>query len=173
MPCGKQTVVYYEDPAQAAIELIPRLRSKRWFGFAEVDIEVPRDLWGTFEEFPPLFISRSIGLEGVSQHIKDYLAKSNRTHFPDQKKLLDVLQTKKTLLYAPLLEWYLDHGLKITAVYRTIDYMPKKIFDWFVREVANKRRQGDAEAAKPLLAEVSSFWTTAPTASSSKPLSVR
>ena len=74
--------------------------------------------------------------------MKDYLAKSNRTHFPDQKKLLGVLKAKKILLYAPLLEWYLNHGLKITAVF------------WFVREVANKRRQGDAEAAKALLAEV-------------------
>ena len=138
------------------IALIPRLRSKRWFGFAEVDIEVPQDLWETFEEFPPLFINRSIGLEGVPRHMRDYLAKSNRTHFPDQKKLLGVLQTsvRSKLLYAPLLEWYLDHGLKITAVYGTIDYIPQKIFDWFVREVANKRRQGDAEAAKALLAEV-------------------
>ena len=41
MPCGKETVVHYEDPAQAAKDLIPRLYSKRWFGFAEVDIEVP------------------------------------------------------------------------------------------------------------------------------------
>ena len=172
MPCGKEIVVHYEDPAQAAIDLIPRLWSKRWFGFAEVDIEVPRDLWETFEEFPPTFISRSIGLEGVLQHMKDCLAKSNRTYFPDQKKLLGVLKTKKTLLYAPLLEWYLNHGLKITAVYHTIDYIPQKIFDWFVREVTNKRRQGDVEAEKALLAEVSSFWATPPTASLSKPLSV-
>ena len=72
MPCGKETVEHYEDPAQAAIALIPRLRSKRWFGFAEVDIEVPQDLWETLEEFPPLF------------------------------------------------------NLKITAVYRMIDYIPPK-----------------------------------------------
>ena len=154
MPCGKEKVVRYEDPAQAAPDLIERLRSKRWFGFAEVDIEVPRPLWETFEEFPPIFVNRSVGLDGVPQHMKEYLANSNRTHFPDQKKLLGVLSAQKVLLYAPMLEWYLDHGLEITAVYRTIDYMPKKIFDWFVREVANKRRQGDAEPEKALLAEV-------------------
>ena len=45
MPCGKETVVHYEDPVQAAQDLIPRMYSKRWFGFAEVDIEVSRDLW--------------------------------------------------------------------------------------------------------------------------------
>ena len=44
MPCGKETVVHYEDPVPAAKELIPRMYKRRWFGFAEVDIEVPRDL---------------------------------------------------------------------------------------------------------------------------------
>ena len=40
MPCGKEFVVHYEDPVQAAQGLIPRMYSKRRFGFAEVDIEV-------------------------------------------------------------------------------------------------------------------------------------
>ena len=38
MPCGKEFVEHYEDPVQAAQKLIGRLYSKRWFGFAEVDI---------------------------------------------------------------------------------------------------------------------------------------
>ena len=58
------------------------------------------------------------------------------------------------LIYAPLLKWYLDHGLKITAVYRTINYRPQKIFEWFVNEVANNRRKGDADRDKALHAEV-------------------
>ena len=144
MPCGKEMVVRYEDPAQAAKDLIPRLYSKRWFAFVEVDIKVPRDLWETFEEFPPIFVNQSVGLEGVPQHMQDYLAKSNKAFLLDQKKLLGVLQTKKVLLYASLL----------TAVHRTLDYIPQKIFDWFVQEVANKRRQGDAAKEKALLVEV-------------------
>ena len=42
----------------------------------------------------------------------------------------------------------------VTAVHRTISYIPQKIFTWFVKEVANVRRKGDAEAAKALLAEI-------------------
>ena len=102
MPCGKEMVVHYEDPVQAAKELIPRMYKRRWFGFAEVDIEVPRDLWEEFEEFPPIFINQSVGAEGIPQHMKDYLAKSGRVAVPDQKKLLGVLKAKKVLLYAPL-----------------------------------------------------------------------
>ena len=44
--------------------------------------------------------------------------------------------------------------MKVTAVYRTIDYEPREIFSWFVTEVANNRRKGDADKDKALLAEV-------------------
>ena len=154
MPCGKEFVEHYEDPAQAAKDLMRRMCSKRWFGFAEVDIEVPRNLWEEFEEFPPIIINQSVGAEGIPQHMKDHLAKSGRATMPDQKKLLGVLKAKKVLLYAPLLKWYHEHGLEITAVYRTIYYVPRKIFNWFVQDVANMRRKGDVEAEKALLAEI-------------------
>ena len=84
----------------------------------------------------------------------DYLKHSGRKRFPEQPKLLGVLSAKKILLYAPLLEWYLTHGLKLTAVYRTIDYGPRQSFSWFVKEVADNRRKGDADKDKALLAEV-------------------
>ena len=154
MPCGKAFVEHYENLVQAAQKLIGLLYSKRWFGFAEVDIEVPRDLWEVFEEFPPIFINQSVGEKGIPQHMKDYPAKSGRTATPNQKKLLGVFKAKKVLLYTPLLKWYIEHGVEITAVYRTIDYVPRKIFHWFVQEVANMRRKGDAEVEKALLAEI-------------------
>ena len=104
MPCGKETVVHYEDPAQAAKDLIHRMYKRIWFGFAEVDIEVPRDMWEEFEEFPPLFINQSVAEEGIPQHMKEYPAKSGRAAMPDQKKLLGVLKAQKVLLYTPLLK---------------------------------------------------------------------
>ena len=89
---------------QAAKDLIPRLYSKRWFGFAEVDIEVPRDLWEEFEEFPPMFINQSVGEEGIPQHMKDSLDKSGRSFLPDQEKLLGVLKAKKGTSVRPSFE---------------------------------------------------------------------
>ena len=154
MPCGQGRVVHYEAPWQAAQELPFKLVTGQWFGFAEVDIEVPRDLWEKFEEFPPFFINQAVPDEGVPQHMEDYLQDSGRTRFPDQKKLLGVLSAKKMLIYAPLLKWYLNRGLKITAVYRTINYTPQKLFNWFVQEVSNNRRAGDEDKEKALLAEV-------------------
>jgi len=43
MPCGKERVVHYKDEfqAEAAPVLTHRLKEGNWFGFAEVDIEIP------------------------------------------------------------------------------------------------------------------------------------
>lgn len=43
MPCGKEKVVHYTDEwAVGAAPLLPRrLKDGTWFGFAEVDIEIP------------------------------------------------------------------------------------------------------------------------------------
>ena len=154
MPCGAGVVTTHPNPKAAASLLPQLLYTKEWFGFAEVDIEVPRELWPEFEEFPPLFINRGVPDSAVPNHMHDYLRHSGRKRFPEQPKLLGVLSAKKILLYAPLLEWYLTNGLELTAVYRTIDYEPREIFSWFVKEVADNRRKGDADKDKALLAEV-------------------
>ena len=154
MPCGPRYVKSYDNP-EAYARVFPQfLWMEEWFGFAEVDIKVPEELWPEFEEFPPLFINRGVPDSAVPQHMHDYLQQSGRKRFPEQSKLLGVMSAKKILLYAPLLAWYLNHGLKLTAVYRTIDYEPREIFSWFVNEVANNRRKGDADKDKALLAEV-------------------
>ena len=154
VPCGPGYVKSYDNP-EAYARVFPQfLWMEEWFGFAEVDIEVPEELWPEFEEFPPLFINRGVPDSAVPQHMHDYLQQSGRKRFPEQSKLLGVMSAKKILLYAPLLAWYLNHGLKLTAVYRTIDYEPREIFSWFVNEVANNRRKGDADKDKALLAEV-------------------
>ena len=154
MPCGPGFVKSYDNP-EAYARVFPQfLWMEEWFGFAEVDIEVPEELWPEFEEFPPLFINCGVPDSAVPQHMHDYLQQSGRKRFPEQKKLLGVMSAKKILLYAPLLAWYLNQGLKLTAVYRTIDYEPREIFSWFVNEVANNRRKGDADKDKALLAEV-------------------
>ena len=154
MPCGPGYVKSYDNP-EAYARVFPQfLWMEEWFGFAEVDIEVPEELWPEFEEFPPLFINRGVPDSAVPQHMHDYLQQSGRKRFPEQPKLLGVMSAKKILLYAPLLVWYLNRGLKLTAVYRTIDYEPREIFSWFVNEVANNRRNGDADKDTALLAEV-------------------
>ena len=101
MPCGEGAVITYHNP-EAAARVFPALLSEgEWFGFAEVDIEVPEELWPKFEEFPPLFINRSVPDNLVPQHMHDYLKESGRKRFPDQKKLLGVLSANRSSYTPP------------------------------------------------------------------------
>jgi len=155
IPCGKGRVVNYNDEfqAQAARVLVNRLKDGKWFGFAEVDIEIPDRLQPKFEERCPFFYNRKVPAKVVPNHMRDYLARTGRNR-GDGKKLVGPLSAEQMLLYAPLLRWYVDHGAVITKVHRTIDYQPAKIFTWFVEQVTEARRTGDVDKSKALLAEV-------------------
>jgi len=155
MPCGKGRVVNFDDgfQAQAACVLVNRLKEGKWFGFAEVDIEIPDRLQPKFEEMCPFFYNKKVPGKAVPKHMRDYLARTGRNR-GDGNKLVGALSPERMLLYAPLLRWYVDHGAVITKVHRTIDYQPAKIFTWFVEQVTEAHRTGDVDKSKALLAEV-------------------
>ena len=156
MPCGKERVVHYTDEYQvdAAPILTHRLKEKSWFGYAEVDIEIPNHLHQKFEEMCPFFHKKSVPTKAVPKHMKKYLRATGRKLVEKNKKLMGTLSAQRILLYEPLLQWYINHGAKITRVYRTIDYEPKVIFEWFVKEVTENRRTGDVDKSKALLADI-------------------
>ena len=55
------------------------------------------------------------------------------------------MKAKKILLYTPLLKWYIEHGLQVTAYHELLVYKQGRPFDWFPEEVADARREGDIE----------------------------
>jgi len=153
MPYEKETVVHYNDESQAAPVLTHRLKEGNWFGFAEVDIEIPKPLYSKFEEMCPFFYNKEVPVEAVPKHMLDYLRRTGRNR-GNGKKIVEALSAERLLVYAPLLLWYVNHGAVVTKVYRTIDYQPAKIFPWFMEQVTEACRTGDVEKSKALLAEV-------------------
>ena len=150
MPCGKEQYFEVEDPT-AVEDLCNAVLNGNLFGYLQVDIQVPEQLRDKFREFSPLFVVDSIPGDLVPAHMKEYQEKTNRKTLPEAKKLLGVLRAKKILLYTPLLKWYLEHGLKVTGIYKYLSYTPGKPFSWFPEEVSSARRNGDENPAlKPL-----------------------
>jgi len=138
---------------EAGPVLIHRLKEGNWFGFAEVDIEIPKALYPKFEEMCPFFYNKEVPIEAVPKHMLDYLRRTGRNR-GDGKRLVAALSAERMLMYAPLLLWYANHGAVVKKVYRTIDYQPAKIFPWFVEQVTEARRTGDVDKSKAPLAEV-------------------
>ena len=155
MPCGKERVVHYtgEYQTDGAPVLTHRLKERSWFGYAEIDIEIPNHLHQKFEEMCPFFHNKTVPAKAVPEHMLQYLRATGRKRGED-KKLMGTLSAQRILVYAPLLLWYVNHGAVIKRVYRTIDYQPAKIFPWFVEQVTEARRTGDKEKSKALLADI-------------------
>ena len=120
----------------------------KFFGFAQVDIEVPHNLKDKFSEMPPLFVVDEIPDNCIPEEMKLYKKLTGRKTIKDTKKLLGVTKAKKILLYSPLLKWYFNHGMVITGVHHLIGYEPGRPFAWFPEEVANARRQADNDPSK-------------------------
>ena len=155
MPCGKEKVVHYtgEYQTDGAPVLTHRLKEGSWFGYAEIDIEIPNHLHQKFEEMCPFLHNKVVPAKAVPEHMLKYLRDTGRKRGED-KKLMGTLSAQRMLVYAPLLLWYVNHGAVIKRVYRTIDYTPAKIFPWFVEQVTAARRTGDKEKSKALLADI-------------------
>ena len=145
MPCGKDTLVVNKKPfdQKRIAKFSKDVLKGKVFGFAQVDIEVPDELYDKFSDMSPLFVVQEIPDRDIPEKMKIYKEKPGRKTVKETKKLLGVMKAKKILLYTPLIEWYLQHGLRLTTVHQLIEYEPGMPFSWFPEEVANARRKAD------------------------------
>ena len=100
MPCWKGKVVHCTNrDVGTSMRLADRLKNRSWFGFAEVDVEIPERLWPKFE-MCPFFYNKQVPENVVPQHMVDYLQRTGRNHGKG-KKLVGALSAEKLLVYAP------------------------------------------------------------------------
>ena len=151
MPCGKEKV-FKCNPGEKD-EIIQNVLNDKFFGFFEVDIEVPEQKRKRFSEFCPLFVISEVPEDQIPQHMKDYKINTGRKMIKNNKKLLGVMKTEKILLYSPLLKWYLNHGLQVTKIHRYISYTSGRPFKWFPEEVSSARRAADNDKNKKQLGD--------------------
>ena len=118
------------------------------FGFAQVDIEVPDELYDKFSEIPSLFLIQEIPDCAIPKEMKIYKEKTERKTVKRTKRLPGVMKAENIHFYTPLIEWCLHHGLRQTVVHQLIEYEPGMPFSLFVEEVANSRHEADKKPLK-------------------------
>ena len=101
----------------------------------------------------PILKNTTVNFEDMGSYMQEYHKQNNIT-FVKSKKLIGSYFGKETLLYTPLLKWYLQHGLKITKFHVGIEYESVKCFQKFADEVSDARRAGDVDNAYELIAEI-------------------
>ena len=102
MPCGKKKV--FSERSGKKDKLIQNVLNDKLFGFFEVDIEVPEQLWNHFSEFSPLCILSEVPEDQIPQHMHAYKINTGRKKIKNNKKLLGVMKAEKILFYSPLLK---------------------------------------------------------------------
>ena len=122
MPCGKDTFVVNKklfDQKRIA-KFSKDVLKEKVFGFAQVDIEVPNEVYDKLSEMAPLFVVQEIPDRDIPEEMKIYQEKTYRKTVKGTKKLLGVMKAKKILFNTPLIKWYLQHGLRLTAVHQLV-----------------------------------------------------
>ena len=109
MPCGKDTLVMNEKPfdQRRIAKFSKDVLKGKTFGFAQIGIEIPGELYDKFSEMAPLFVVQEIPDCDIPEGMKIYKEKTGRKTEKRTKKLLGVMKAKKILLYTPLIKWYL------------------------------------------------------------------
>ena len=134
--------------------ILDAVKSGLLFGMIEVDIEVP-DVWPDhlknvnskspreyFSEMSPIFCNTDIPFENIGEHMQAHVHANNLSQ-KSRRLLVGGMKAEKILLATPLLQSYLNHGLKVTRVYQVVEYKKQKCFKDFRDRVSDARRRGD------------------------------
>ena len=83
----------------------------------------------------------------IPKHMKDYQENAGRKTLQSSRKFLGVAKAENISLYTSVLKWYLNHGLKVTGIYKYLKYKSSRLFSWFPEEVSSARQAGDSNPA--------------------------
>ncbi|GMF23198.1 unnamed protein product [Phytophthora lilii] len=110
-----------------------------------------------FGEMTPIFKNTLIDCTDesiIGKHMYDYNQAREKSRSKPARKLIGSYFEEKILIYAPLLKWYLSHGMEITKTYSFIKASSHKAFAPFMEAVSNARRERDADESKAMIAEM-------------------
>ena len=143
MPCGK---LEWEETNDLSII------NNEFYGYLEVDIEVPEEKYEYFCEVCPLFQNVEID-ESVCGEFTTNLITKIKGKFTKCRKLIAALKVTKVLILSSSLQWLIDHGCIVTRLYGVIKAIPRKIFSGFVDWVSDERRKGDSREINEIIAD--------------------
>jgi len=133
-------------------QILHEIQEGTIFGFAEVDIFTPDSLKKVFAEFQPIQKHAFLSREDIGEHMRAFAIENDLLKKPT-KTLLNSYYAKKILLATPLLQWYLNHGLKVTKLYQVIQYKPTRCFEKFGEAIMSARREGDVDSTKKIISD--------------------
>ena len=94
------------------------------FGYAQCDIEVPKNLRVNFANFPPIFKNTSVSKNDIGDLMKTYAKEGGILSQPG-KMLISSFTLQNGTLITPLQVFYLELGLVCTKIHHSVEYTQK------------------------------------------------
>ena len=102
-------------------------------GIYEVDIEIPKELYDKFVDYPLCAEIKNIPEDMISEYQKYLNSKLNiKYNEKDRKLILDLLPKKNYKLYYKNLEYYLKLGLIVTKIHRILTFDEKPFLKEYI-----------------------------------------
>ena len=114
---------------------------------------MPSELMDRFSEMSPLFGHAKLGEEDMSPQMRAFSVSSGM-NASTHKSLVGANRAEGMLLHSELLRWYLEKGLVASNITKTFCYKKKAIFEEFVVQATESRRQGDSDPSLALHANM-------------------
>jgi hypothetical protein len=101
---------------------------------------------------PPIFKNVEISRADIGDHMRSYAEREGMMKTP-RRSLIGSMHGKRILLATPLLQWYLEHGLRVLHIHEIIQFKKSRCFKAFGDAVSDARRAGDSDPTKAILAD--------------------
>ena len=96
-------------------QLLSAIQEGNLFGFVVCDINVPEHLKEQFAEMCPIFKNINISRDDIGNVMRSYGKEHGIMQTP-RRSLIGSMFGENILLYTPLLQWYLKHGLIVMNI---------------------------------------------------------
>ena len=133
-------------------QLLERIKRGSLFVHVQCDIEVPEKLRVNFANFPPIFKNTLVSKNNIVDLMKTY-AKEGGIMSQPRKMLISSFILQIGTLIHPLLLFYLQLGLAVTKIHRSVEYTPKKCFNKNVQSAVDARWKSDENPNSNVVAE--------------------
>lgn len=129
--------------------LLQHILENKYYGLVKCSVAIDIKYHSYYENFPPIFITREVGEQDISDYMSDY-CENQGIDIKPQKMLISVMKAENAVFISDQIKWYLmeniewgDNVFIITNITESIQYIAGRPFAKFVEAGVNERIQGD------------------------------
>ena len=119
-----------------------KIKRGKLFGVVGCSLEVTEEMYPYFKDFPPIFKNCEVRRDDIGEHMKEF-AERNKLLRRHRKMLISSFKLERRPVITPILLFYLENGVVLKDVFWFLQYIPRRCFESFVKNVSDSRREGD------------------------------